>query len=68
MIQSFLVEDDGSVSINGAEVLQSQMVLAGAGAGLPQDWGDRQREKADLLERRLSRLESALGLNPICAD
>ena len=60
MNQPFALNDDGSVSI-----LNSQMIVSGVGISLPEDWGQKQQEKADLLERRLSRLESELGLSPL---
>ena len=40
----------------------------GIGIGLPDELAVDAQEKADLIERRLSRIESALGLNAICAD
>jgi hypothetical protein len=48
----------------------SQMLVSAErfGIALPEDFGKESQEKADLLERRLSRIESALGLSPICAD
>ncbi|WP_095151888.1 hypothetical protein [Pseudomonas sp. Irchel s3b5] len=60
MSKHFLVEDDGSISINGAEVLRSQRVVSAAGVSLPADFGKKQQEKADLLGRRLSDLEAGL--------
>lgn len=38
------------------------------GLGLPENFGEETKKKADLLERRLARLEKELGLDPICAD
>lgn len=40
--------------------------FSGVGMGLPEGFGERTQEEADLLERRLSRLEQALGLGAIC--
>jgi len=42
--------------------------FAGVGIGLPEDCGKNTQSKADLYEHRLSRLEKALGLDPICDD
>lgn len=53
--------------ITGAVIIDSGR-FAGVGVGLPESLGDDAKEKVDLSERRLSRIESALGLNPICAD
>lgn len=36
-----------------------------AALGLPPDWGDKLEETAGLLERRLARLEQAMGLQPL---
>jgi hypothetical protein len=41
------------------------MIVSAAGISLPADFAEKAQEKADLLERRLSRLESALGLSPM---
>lgn len=40
--------------------------FAGCGLGLPEDFAGQSQEKTDLLERRLSKLERALGLSAIC--
>ncbi len=40
--------------------------FAGFGIDLPERAGEQPQSVADLLERRLSRLEQALGLDPIC--
>ncbi|WP_339479949.1 hypothetical protein [Pseudomonas sp. RL_5y_Pfl2_73] len=45
-------------------MLKSQMIVSAAGVSLPADFGEKDQEKAELLERRLSRLERALGLDP----
>ncbi|WP_448124155.1 hypothetical protein [Pseudomonas veronii] len=60
MTQPFDVADD-QTSIKGAIIVESDR-FAVFGAGLPEDFGKDAQEKADLLERRLSRLEQALGL------
>lgn len=65
MNQPFAVADGGSVFISDAEVRKSQMIVSAAGISLPADFAEKAQEKADLLERRLSRLESALGLSPM---
>lgn len=39
--------------------------FAGFGLGLPEGFGERSQEVADLLERRLSRLEKELNLPEI---
>lgn len=39
--------------------------FAGVGIGLPDEFAVGAQEKADLLERRLVRLEKELGLNPL---
>ncbi|ROM84882.1 hypothetical protein V5F23_09875 [Pseudomonas sp. WP18] len=58
MNQPWVLNDDGSVSI-----LNSQMIASGMGISLPDDWSSKQQEKADLLERRLRRIELALGID-----
>lgn len=60
MNQPFAINDEGAVSILG-----SQMIASGVGIALPDDWEQKQQEKADLLERRLVRLEKELGLAPL---
>ena len=65
MNQPFAVADDGSVFISDAEVRTSQMIVSAAGISLPADFAEKAQEKADLLERRLARLEKKLGLNPL---
>ncbi|CAH0232183.1 hypothetical protein [Pseudomonas carnis] len=52
--------------INGAIIIDAGR-FAGIGIGLPDELAVDTQEKADLIERRLSRIESALGLNAICA-
>jgi len=68
MNQPFVTAEDGRTFINESGILQSQMVVSAAGFSLPPDFADKAQEKADLLERRLTRLEKELGLDPICAD
>lgn len=65
MNQPFEMTATGQVVINGAEVLRSQMLVSAAAIALPEDFGKESAEKADLLERRLSRLEKELGLPQI---
>jgi len=66
MNQPFARTEDGGVFISDA-VLKSQAIVSAVGVSLPSDFAEKSQEKADLLERRLSRLEQALGLEPICA-
>lgn len=68
MNQPFVIAEDGRAFFNESEILKSQMVASAAGVSLPPDFADKAQEKADLLERRLTRLEKELGLDPICAD
>ncbi|WDH55367.1 hypothetical protein PUP75_11440 [Pseudomonas chlororaphis] len=63
MKQSLEVEDE-KVAINGAIIVGADRFSV-FGAGLPEDFGKDAQEKADLLERRLLRLEEALKLGPI---
>ena len=56
---------DGETFINSAFIIDAGR-FADIGAGLPEGLGDELQKKADLIERRLSRIESALGFNPIC--
>lgn len=66
MSQPLAVTEEG-VFLSEA-VFFSQMLVAPAkfGIGRPDVLGNDAQEKADLLERRLLRLEQALGLDPIC--
>lgn len=52
----------------GVGLVASQMLVSAEnfGIALPEDFGKESQEKADLLERRLSRLEQALGFTPLC--
>lgn len=61
MTQPFDVADD-QTSIKGAIIVESDR-FAVFGAGLPEDFGKDAQEKADLLERRLRRIELALGID-----
>ncbi|MNF35831.1 hypothetical protein D3C85_1445980 [compost metagenome] len=56
---------DDKFTIKGACIVDAGR-FAGVGRGLLEDLGKVSQEKADLLERRLSRLEQAFGLDPIC--
>ncbi|WP_421523060.1 hypothetical protein [Pseudomonas yamanorum] len=58
---------DRKTNIQGAIIIDVGR-FAGVGLGLQENLGKNRQEVAGLLERRLSRIESALGLNPICAD
>lgn len=59
------VIDDGRVYITSTETLKSQIIVSGLGIGLPDDFSCREKNKADVLERRLQRLEATLGLRPL---
>jgi hypothetical protein len=67
MNQPFARTEDGCVFISEA-VLKSQMIVSAVGVSLPADFGEKAEEKADLLERRLSRVEHALGLPPLSSS
>lgn len=64
----FGVNEDGRIFISEAQVKEGCMpirIVSGMGIEMPEGWAERAQEKADLLERRLSRLENAMGLNPL---
>ncbi|RON82434.1 hypothetical protein BK635_13105 [Pseudomonas chlororaphis] len=61
MSQPFEVADE-KVTINGATIVSAGR-FAVFGEGLPEDFGRDAQEKADLLERRLQRIEAALGFD-----
>ncbi len=68
MNQPFCVTEDAQVFIAEAEAddgCVSMRLISGAGIEVPEAWAGRAQEKADLLERRLSRLENQLGLSPL---
>jgi len=65
MNKPFAITEDGGSLISGVETLRSQLIVSAVGVSLPADFGKKHQEKADLLERRLSRLESELGLSPL---
>lgn len=67
MSNPFIIQD-GNVIIEGAENSYHLAEFSGVGVGLPSDFGAESQKQADLLERRLCRIESVLGLGPICAD
>lgn len=67
MSKPFEVAEDGALTINEAEILGSQFICSGIGLTLPEDFDRQAQEKADLLERRLSRIEATLGLKPMDA-
>lgn len=65
MNQPFGVTKDGQTFISKAEVNDgcvSMRLVTSAGIEMPDGWAERAKEKADLLERRLSRLEKELDL------
>ncbi|MDR8369230.1 hypothetical protein NM213_04800 [Pseudomonas lactis] len=64
MNQPFEVSDHGT-RISGDVIIDAGR-FAGVGIGLPDEIAMDAQEKADLLERRLLRIERALGLSPIC--
>lgn len=66
MNQPFCVTEDGQVFISEAEAddgCASMRLISGAGIEMPEAWAERAQEKADLLERRLLRIEHALGIS-----
>jgi len=60
------VTSDGKTIVAGIGIGASQFLVSAESFGLPEDFGKDAQMKADLLERRLSRLEQTLGLEPIC--
>ncbi|WP_124407330.1 hypothetical protein [Pseudomonas sp. R4-39-08] len=66
MNQPFEVSDR-KPRING-EVIIDAGRFAGIGIGLPDELAADAHEKADLIERRLSRIEETIGLGPICGS
>lgn len=64
MTQPFEVSDR-ETRISGAVIVDAGR-FAGIGIGLPDELAVDAQEKADLIERRLSRLEGVLGLEAIC--
>ncbi|WP_223496385.1 hypothetical protein [Pseudomonas sp. A-RE-26] len=64
MNQPFAFDEEGRAFINESEILKSQMIVSAVGVSLPPDFAEKAQEKADLLERRLVRLEKELGFNP----
>ncbi len=65
MTQPFAFDEEGQVFISEAEVLKGQMIVSPVGVSLPPDFAEKSQDEADLLERRLSRLELALNLDPL---
>ena len=68
MSQPFAVTENGQVVFSQVAVddaCVSQLMVSGVGIELPEGWAEHSQEKADLLERRLSRLELALNLDPL---
>lgn len=60
-----LETDDRETYITNAIIDAGRFL--GTGFGLAEGFGEKSQEVADLLERRLSRLDQALGFDPICA-
>ncbi|EJH4830435.1 hypothetical protein [Pseudomonas aeruginosa] len=57
---------DGTVEINEADVSDAVVSpLSVIGIGLPEGFAEEAEKKAELLERRLSRVEEVLGLSPV---
>lgn len=56
---------DNETRITGAVIVDAGR-FAGIGDGLPKGSEGKSQEVADLSQRRLLRIERALGLNPIC--
>ena len=67
MNQPFAFDEEGRAYVDESEILKGQMIVSTAGISVPADFAKKAQEKADLLERRLARLEKELGLDPICA-
>ncbi|MBJ2254737.1 hypothetical protein JFT59_26445 [Pseudomonas sp. MF6784] len=68
MNHPFGVTENGQIVISGTAIDEgcvSMRLVSGAGIEVPEGWGERAQENADLLERRLARLEQALGLLPL---
>lgn len=63
MNQTFEMSDN-EAHIAGAVIIDTGR-FAGIGIGLPEGFREKSQEAADLLERRLSRLEKELGLPKI---
>lgn len=63
----FVVTADGTLCISEAAITESRLICPGLGLGLSESFGEEAQKQADLLERRLSRIEQTLGLGPICA-
>lgn len=61
------INSSGKTIVAGIGVGCSQFLVSAEefGVSLPENFGVESKEKADLLERRLSRLENALGLSPL---
>lgn len=64
MSHSFEVSERES-RINGSIIIDAGR-FAGIGVGLSDEFAVDAQEKADLIERRLSKIEEAIGLDPIC--
>jgi hypothetical protein len=63
MNQPFEIAEE-KPSITGSVIVDAAR-FAGAGLGLPEDFAKESQEKADLIDRRLSRIEQALNLYPV---
>lgn len=66
MDQPYEVKDDGTIVISGAE-LAKHFIVSAERLTLSKGVEQSRQEKADLIERRLQRIEEALALEAICA-
>ena len=65
MNQPFVVTDDGKVTMNGAKIQDGQYLVSADRFVIKLGAGTTEAEKAELVERRLSRLENELGLSSL---
>lgn len=66
MDQPYVVKGDGTIVISGAE-LAKHFIISADRLSLSKGAEPSRQEKTDLIERRLRRIEQALGLDAICA-
>lgn len=64
MSEPFAIIEGGAVVISEAEIARAQILSLGA-PGLPEGFGAEAQREAARLERRLTRIENALGLSPL---
>lgn len=65
MNQPYAVTNDGNAAMNGAKIQNGCLLISADRFAIKVDAGMTEAEKADLLERRLSRLENELGLSSL---